>query len=463
MGGSDSNARPCNSSRRALPGLPPINFKMFSGYIPVAESRSIFYWFVESQKSPKTDPVVLWTNGGPGCSGVSGFMTEQGPFRPTASGDLVLNPSAWNKVANMVFIEQPAGVGFSYTTVPMAYNDSQAAVDNAAFVRGFLERYAAFSESAFYITSESYGGHYMPTLAKELVTTRETCTTDQDCPGSYCLNDKTKTAPYHCHGGKGFTPNFKGFMVGNPLTYMPYRDYGQYGTYAGHNLLPQPLWDQYLKAGCRENDSSKACQSLMNKFDELTAGLDPYALDFPVCTTTQAAGRHERHTLLKAIGKGSYFPQSYTPCDTDWATTYLNREDVQKALGVRGNVTWSQCSDTVSNAYSQTDVVAPMMPIYQFLIDGAYDLSILVYSGDDDSICATLGTQQWIWGLGYPVDSSWSPWEMDGQVSGYHVSFSHANKTALHFATVHGAGHMVPATRPAQSLEVLKKYLDGTW
>ena len=40
-------------------------------------------------------------------------------------------------------------------------------------------------------------------------------------------------------------------MVGNPLTYMPYRDYGMYGTFAGHNLLPKPEWDSYLKAGCR--------------------------------------------------------------------------------------------------------------------------------------------------------------------------------------------------------------------
>jgi len=308
----------------------------------------------------------------------------------------------------------------------------------------------------------------MPTLAKELIATRGTCLTAKDCPGSYCMNDKTKSAPYQCHDGEStFNPDFRGFMVGNPLTYMPYRDYGEFGTYAGHNLLPKPEWDQYLKAGCREDDSSVSCQSIMNKFSELTSGLDPYALDFPVCTSSKAAGRYERHTLLRAMGRlptkvGSYFPASYTPCSSDWATAYLNRQDVQSALGVQGNVTWSQCSDTVSGKYSQSDVNKEMMSVYKELIEGDYKIRILVYSGDDDAVCATLGSQQWIWDLGYNVSSAWAPWTMDGQVSGYHTSFG-TNGSAFHFATVHGAGHMVPATRPEQSLQVVKNYLAGKW
>merc|ERR1711990_117297 len=111
-----------------LPGRPEgADFKMFSGYIAVAPTRSLFYWFVESQSDPASDPLILWSNGGPGCSGLAGFMTEQGPFRPTASGNLTLNSESWNKVANMVFIEQPAGVGFSTTSEAMDYDDAQAA------------------------------------------------------------------------------------------------------------------------------------------------------------------------------------------------------------------------------------------------------------------------------------------------------------------------------------------------
>ena len=58
----------------------------------------MFYSFFESESTPESAPVLLWTNGGPGCSGLSGMMTELGPFRPTATGELANNPYSWNKV-----------------------------------------------------------------------------------------------------------------------------------------------------------------------------------------------------------------------------------------------------------------------------------------------------------------------------------------------------------------------------
>ena len=117
---------------KALPGIPAgLNFRHFSGYITVkghwaehtlsaslyrfcvpfaffcrafgcqssppcpriqgetpAFNRHIFYWFVESQTSPSTAPLIWWTNGGPGCSGLAGFLTEQGPFRVGINGPL---------------------------------------------------------------------------------------------------------------------------------------------------------------------------------------------------------------------------------------------------------------------------------------------------------------------------------------------------------------------------------------
>lgn len=419
-----------------LPGVPAeAKFRMFSGYISVdaENSRKLFYWFVEAESNPSSSPVTLWSNGGPGCSGLGGFMTENGPFRPKPNGTaLFTNPYSWNKLTNMVYIEQPAGVGFS--TAPSdftGYNDAQAATDNANFVTGFFKLFPQYATNPFYISSESYGGHYMPTLALQIV--------------------KNKNVP-----------NFKGFLVGNPLTYMPYRDYGMYGTYYGHQLIDQPVWDKYLAAGCKEDDSSATCGDLMSQMDAYTAGLDPYALDFPVCTTDAATGRHERFAMQKNVLRsrnqklGGYWPDEYDACSGDNAAMYLNRKDVQAAINVEGSVVWADCSDSVGNLYNLTDVVAPMMPVYKELIDGGYGLHILVYSGDDDSVCATLGSQQWIWNLGYDNTKPWAPWNMEGQVAGYYAAFK-----GFAFATIHGAGHMVPATRPAQMLELLKQFFAG--
>ena len=90
---------------------------MYSGYLDIPESqgRSLHFIFVSSQRDLETDPVVLWANGGPGCSSLLGFSFETGPFVFLNDGDknLSFNPYSWNKVANMLYLEFPAGVGFS--------------------------------------------------------------------------------------------------------------------------------------------------------------------------------------------------------------------------------------------------------------------------------------------------------------------------------------------------------------
>ena len=71
------------------------------------EQKHIHYWFVESENNPETDPLTFWTNGGPGCSGMLGFLLELGPFHFEAENKLRLNDYAWNKYSNILFVEQP--------------------------------------------------------------------------------------------------------------------------------------------------------------------------------------------------------------------------------------------------------------------------------------------------------------------------------------------------------------------
>lgn len=100
-----------------LPGAEGHTFtNMYSGYLDLPNSeKHVFYWYVEATESPETAPVTFWTNGGPGCSGLIGFMTEQGPFHVGPTGGLEKNPYAWNYASNMLFVEQPVGVGFSWS------------------------------------------------------------------------------------------------------------------------------------------------------------------------------------------------------------------------------------------------------------------------------------------------------------------------------------------------------------
>ena len=148
-----------------LPGLTfSPSFNHFSGYLRVSPTRQIHYWYIESMNNPSTDPVIFWTNGGPGCSGLLGLGTEMGPFSFEAGGKLSLNPFTWNNIASILYVEQPAGVGFSkYSDPDDAYvGDERAALDNYQLIKAFFERFPERKPNEFFIASESFGGHYIP-------------------------------------------------------------------------------------------------------------------------------------------------------------------------------------------------------------------------------------------------------------------------------------------------------------
>ena len=428
-----------------LPGLTyEPNFNQFSGYLRVPETKkNIHYWLVESERDPENDPIVFWTNGGPGCSGLIGFMMEQGPFRPDEKGILQQNQYAWNKISNMVFLEQPVGVGFSYSDNEDDYKigDDQAAKDNLATILAFMERFPHFNHSSLYITSESYGGHYMPTLANEIIN----------------YNDAQE---YSWH-----RLNFKGFAVGNPYTDYYSGVGAEMETYWGKQLLPKPLWMKYVGEGCLDPIylvNNSICSTLMLNFMKKIGNLNPYALDYPVCLSKQQL--HLRHFLRDGYDEDEIVQQiEYEPCEEVYTTNYLNDFRVKEAMHVRSDIEWEECSRTTK--YELKDKMLPMEKYYPIILNSKthQDLRVLVYSGDDDGVCGTIGTQHWIYDLGFPVDELWKTWYLDGQTAGYITTFKtpYKKQSRFSFVTVHGAGHEVPTYKPKEALDLFQKYVNG--
>lgn len=222
-----------------LPGLSfDVSFKHYSGYLNATHGRRLHYWFVESERSPKDDPLVLWLNGGPGCSSLAGFLTEQGPFRVSKndSKTLILNEYRWNQVASVIFLEAPAGVGFSYRegSTDFTTDDDQTALDNLEAMKHFFIKFPQFKDNSFFVTGESYAGIYVPTLSVNIL----------------------KQAP---------DINLQGFAIGNG--YLDQQKLGDSLILFGyfHGLFGRSTWSHLIKSCCNSGHSANISNVAVTK------------------------------------------------------------------------------------------------------------------------------------------------------------------------------------------------------
>lgn len=428
-----------------LPGQPAVDFPMYSGYVAVDEGaggRALFYWLQEVPPEVQPAPLVLWLNGGPGCSSVAyGASEELGAFRIRPDGaTLFLNDNRWNTAANILFLDSPAGVGFSYTNTSSdlyTNGDNKTAHDSYTFLVKWFERFPQYKYRDFHITGESYGGHYVPQLSQLVY-----------------QNNAGVAKPII---------NFKGFMVGNAVI-NDHTDYaGMFESWWNHGLVSDATY-RLLRASCGGlNDSiihpSPACNAATDVATAEQGNIDMYSIYTPLCNQTSSSSATKRSWKSSSlIGRRHYhhvMGGSYDPCTESHSTVYYNRPEVQRALhaNVTGiNYPWATCSDTINNNWG--DSPRSMLPIYKELI--AAGLRIWVFSGDTDAVIPLTSTRYSIDALGLPTTTSWYPWYDKKQVGGWSQVYE-----GLTLVTVRGAGHEVPLHRPRQALILFQHFLKG--
>ncbi|KAK7316632.1 hypothetical protein RJT34_00247 [Clitoria ternatea] len=296
-----------------LPGQPyGVNFAQYAGYVTVdpKAGRELFYYFVESPYNSSTKPLVLWLNGGPGCSSLgNGAFQELGPFRVNSDGKTLFgNKYAWNEVANVLFLESPAGVGFSYSNTTSDYDnsgDKSTAKDAYTFLINWLERFPEYKNRDFYITGESYAGHYVPQLAYTILVNHK-------------LNYKSIT--------------LKGIAIGNALIDDVTASKGIVDFLWTHALISDQT-HELIEKYCdltSENISEICFNATMQAFIE-RGGIDPSNIYAPLCYDIP----------LKNGSTGSVY--DFDPCSSYYVDAYLNRPEVQKALHAKPT-NWSRCS-----------------------------------------------------------------------------------------------------------------------
>jgi cathepsin A (carboxypeptidase C) len=150
-----------------LPDCDPFPYNAYSGYLKVTDTKSLHYVFVSSQDDPQTDPLVIWFNGGPGCSSLLAFFQEHGPWVIDDNQTYIhANDWPWNKRANVLYIESPAGVGYSVAgDNDRKFNDMITSQDALTALFSFYTKFPEFRNHDLYVSGESYGGIYVPYLS----------------------------------------------------------------------------------------------------------------------------------------------------------------------------------------------------------------------------------------------------------------------------------------------------------
>ncbi|XP_027932721.1 serine carboxypeptidase II-3-like [Vigna unguiculata] len=411
-----------------LPGQPyGVNFYQYSGYVTVdpEAGRALFYYFVESPYNPSTKPLVLWLNGGPGCSSLGyGAFEELGPFRINSDGKtLYRNKYAWNEVANVLFLESPAGVGFSYSNTTSDYDDAgdkSTAKDAYVFLINWLERFPQYKTHDLYITGESYAGHYVPQLA-------------------YTILLNNKFAPQ--------TINLKAIAVGNAWIDDVTSVKGIF-DYLWTHALSSDQTHELIEKYCdftAENDSAICANATRTALIE-KGKIDFYNIYAPLCfdSSLKNGSTGSVSNILLCI------VYDFDPCSDYYGEAYLNRPEVQLALHAKPT-NWAHCSDQLSWNDSPTTI----LPVIKYLIDSG--IGLWIYSGDTDARVPVTSSRYSINTLKLPIQVPWRPWYSEQEVGGYVVKYE-----GVTFVTVRGAGHLVPSWQPERALTFITSFLYGS-
>ncbi|XP_026289903.1 venom serine carboxypeptidase-like [Frankliniella occidentalis] len=400
----------------------------YSGFLTVDKARgaNLFFWFFPADKGMEDAPLVLWLQGGPGTSSLFGLFMENGPVRLKRSRRLKHRRHSWTRAASMLYIDSPAGTGFSFASSPqgLATSSEQVGRDLLAALRQFYQLFPQLQGNEFFIAGESYAGKYVPALGMAIHGA------NTEASGAGGANDSVKI-------------NLRGLAVGNP--HAEPESMLEYGDY----LYQIGLVDE---AGRRQLDERRdVVRDLLQQRRWSDAWLEWDALvgagprDCGGVNTTlflELTGLRHRSNYVRA---GDHLLTSYKQ--------YVQTPQVRQLLHV-GNLTFHNCTAVADQL--RADQMQTARPWYETLLEH-YD--VLLYNGQLDIaepyplMVNYIKRLQWSGADAYKTAER-KIWTVDGEVAGY-------AKTAgrLTEVLVRAAGSMVPLDQPKWALDLITKFV----
>ncbi|KAG8527995.1 Cell death protease [Bacidia gigantensis] len=420
---------------KALPGAPdgPL-LKMHAGHVEVTPETNgnLWFWHFQTRHQANRQRTVIWFNGGPGCSSMDGALMEIGPYRLKDEKSLRYNDGSWDEFANVLFIDNPVGTGYSYVNTDSYVHDLPEMADQViTFLEKFFQLFPEYEDDDLYMAGESYAGQHIPYIADAMLK----------------RNEKSQK-PW----------NLTGLLIGNGWI-SPVEQYDSYMTKA--------LQSGLIKEGSKEAEEleqhDKRCK------DALDAPGGKDSVDLPICEAVLQA-------ILRLSEKDGRCPNMYDvrlddefpSCGMAWppdltnVKPYLRLPEVIKALNVNPDkqTGWSECAGAVSLSFNPK--AKPSISLLPQLIEKG--VRTILFSGDQDLICNHIGTEEmihnmkWNGGQGFELSpGTWAPrrdWTFEGDPAGIYQEAR--NLTYIKF---YNSSHMVPFDYPRRTRDMLDRFL----
>lgn len=388
--------------------------EMHSGYVNVTATDYLFYWFVKAgPDAPQHAPVVVWSNGGPGCSAMEGATTELGPLKMFLakvaglagfSNKFSGNPYPWNQKAHLLFVDQPRYVGYSTGTGPPVCSSRDAGLDMVTFLDGWRALFPEIHNPDFILASESYGGHYVPAWTQAIMD-------HNDC------YDKKKIP-------------LVGIAIGNGITNATIQNDEMFVKWAKtQGLIPQD--------SNAEREVVARVQMVMN------LGYVPNYYDYRLIDQGDCCG-------------------CYSYNYSTWSL-WLTKDAVTKALNVCGNAgdkafagCAGGCIDFTSfgcpDDFDANDAFDYSAPLERALTHG---IPVTLFYGKEDTACNYVGGYEMASKLSWPGAQKWAQQGLKKLVIGGSASGQIQEAAGLTFIQIDGAGHMTPIDNSAYAYHAL--------
>ena len=478
--------------------------EIYTGYLKTdIEGTELFYLFAPSQSSPKDDPIILWLNGGPGCSSITSFFDYAGPFKfLPRKKHLVKNEYPWNEKANMFFVDSPGGVGFSKLKDPkFFYNDEIQGYSLSIAIQNFFKIFSEYQNNTFFITGVSYAGTYIPHLV-------------------------TKLFKYMDEHPEAIQLNLKGFLIANPYTYEE-TDWEDSMVEFGfsHGLISIETFVKYLKECPHwpqvekilktyeesddykfepivnkdklmpERNVSKACNEARNETKNQLNGISFYGI-YNQCPTSdvifelkegftnvdyEESNLYDEQTVFKNMLRsninqkymkytGKAFSNNnkdsgneneyelaidfFPSCKNDLYTIdFLNDNNTKAKLGVDLSIKYRKCFSEINYKWGDASHYY-RNEIKEF--SQKKNFTSWIFSGTEDIACTTLGNLRFLKELNYTIKDKWKKWVIDGQVVGMEQGYDYG----LRFFTVKNCGHCAVKYQPKVAKDLLNRFIE---